>query len=263
MEEFKPVLAKKKKDERLKQKVKSLEESMAELIAKTKALEDCNACSKIKELTDTINELQGKDDSKTTSSAASIEDSEILKGDPSYLKALGDFLKPVVQSNSHWKRCWRASVDGWASTTFHTNCDNKGPTVTIVRVGKYIFGGYANISWTSWSHSGCEWKYDPAAFLFSLVNKPGWQPLKLDQTGEFSAFKYSITTCSSYGPRFGGGDDIRIVDNASSSTKSYSDLGHTYSPPTGYSYKSSFARSFLAGSYNFQPDEVEVFYETT
>lgn len=42
MEEFKPVLAKKKKDERLKQKVKSLEESMAELIAKTKALEDCN-----------------------------------------------------------------------------------------------------------------------------------------------------------------------------------------------------------------------------
>ena len=41
----------------------------------------------------------------------------------------------------------------------------------------------------------------------------------------------------------------------------YSDLGYTYSPPTGYSYRSSFAQSFLAGSYLFNPDEVETFYD--
>ncbi|CAH3143436.1 unnamed protein product, partial [Pocillopora meandrina] len=26
-------------------------------------------------------------------------------------------------------------------------CDGKGPSVTIIRVGKYIFGGYTSYSW--------------------------------------------------------------------------------------------------------------------
>ncbi len=81
--------------------------------------------------------------------AAGLEDSEILNRDDGYLKALGNFLEPVVQSNSQWKRCWRASRDGLAGATFHTNCDGKGPTVTIIRVNKYIFGGYTSVSWTS------------------------------------------------------------------------------------------------------------------
>jgi len=98
-----------------------------------------------------------------------------------------------------------------------------------------------------------------------LVNKPGWQPLKLDQTGQYSSSKsHSIYSCSSYGPIFGAGCDIYIANNAASNTNSYSDLGYTYSPPSGYSYPSSFSQSFLAGSYYyFQPDEVELFYETT
>ena len=37
-----------------------------------------------------------------------------------------------------------------SSTTFHSKCDNKGPTVTIIRVGKYIFGGYTSTSWGKW-----------------------------------------------------------------------------------------------------------------
>ena len=49
--------------------------------------------------------------------------------------------------NSPWKRCWHASVDGWAASTFHSRCDGKGPTVTIISVGKYIFGGYTSMSW--------------------------------------------------------------------------------------------------------------------
>ena len=42
----------------------------------------------------------------------------------------------------------------------------------------------------------------------------------------------------------------------------YSNLGYTYSPPSGYSYGDSFAHSFLAGSYYFHPDEIETFYDT-
>ena len=61
---------------------------------------------------------------------------------------LRNWLAPVAKSvNSLWKRCWRASVDGWAASTFHSRCDGKGPTVTIIRVGRYIFGGYTSLSW--------------------------------------------------------------------------------------------------------------------
>ncbi|XP_020628627.1 zinc metalloproteinase nas-13-like [Orbicella faveolata] len=38
-------------------------------------------------------------------------------------------------------------TDGWESYTFHSKCDFKGPTVTFIRVGNYIFGGYAGVSW--------------------------------------------------------------------------------------------------------------------
>ncbi|XP_078382161.1 uncharacterized protein LOC144664812 [Oculina patagonica] len=198
------------------------------------------------------------------SAASGLEDSEILNKHDGYLKDLGEFLKPAVRSNSQWRLCWRASQDGWAAETFHDYCDGRGPTVTIIRVGKYIFGGYTGISWAS--SNDCQYSYDSAAFLFSLVNKPGWQSLKLDQTENVnyqSYREYSIYSCSSYGPTFGGGHDIYIASYASTSTSSYSNLGYTYSAPSGYSYISSFARSFLAGTFSFQPDEVEVFYETT
>ena len=65
-----------------------------------------------------------------------------------HLTSLSNWLAPVAKGvYSLWKRCWRASVDGWAASTFHSRCDGKGPTVTIIRVGKYIFGGYTSVSW--------------------------------------------------------------------------------------------------------------------
>ena len=65
-----------------------------------------------------------------------------------HLTSLTNWLVPVEQrSTSVWKRCWRASVDDWASRTFHSRCDGKGPTVTIIRVGRYIFGGYTSLPW--------------------------------------------------------------------------------------------------------------------
>ena len=106
------------------------------------------------------------------------------------------------------------------------------------------------------------YQYDSKAFLFSLVNKPGWAPVKLSQSGQHSSNKESIYFDSSYGPTFGGGFDIYIDDYASSNSDSYSNLGYTYSPPSGYN-QSAFARTFLAGTYTFTPDEVETFYETT
>ena len=112
--------------------------------------------------------------------------------------------------------------------------------------------------------SSCGYRYDSKAFLFSLVNKPGWAPVKLTQTGKYRYYRsYSTYSCSSRGPTFGGGHDIRITDYASSNTGSYTNLGHCYAAPSGYSYGNSFTQTFLAGTYRFQPDEIETFYETT
>ena len=80
-----------------------------------------------------------------------LRHSAILGNDDNHLSTLSNWLKPVMQSKfCYWNRCWRASLDGWASTTFHSLCDNKGPTVTIIRVGQYIFGGYTSASWSKW-----------------------------------------------------------------------------------------------------------------
>ena len=71
--------------------------------------------------------------------------------DSKYRDKLNSYLIPVLHSSSRSRfvRCWQAKTDGWAASTFHSNCDGKGPTVTIIRVGSYIFGGYTDVSWYS------------------------------------------------------------------------------------------------------------------
>ena len=108
----------------------------------------------------------------------------------------------------------------------------------------------------------CVDRYDSSAFLFSLVNKPGWAPVKLPA---YRYYEKAIYDCSSFGPTFGGGYGIYIADHAPSSGRSYTYPGYTYSPPSGYSFRDFFTYTFLQGqsTYYFTPDEVETFYETT
>ena len=61
-----------------------------------------------------------------------------------------EYVKQVVGwlgGQFQWQLCYRASVHGWRAKNFHTMCDNKGPTVTIVKVGECIFGGYTDKNW--------------------------------------------------------------------------------------------------------------------
>ena len=41
----------------------------------------------------------------------------------------------------------RASRDQWDSHSFHALCNYREPTVTVVKSGDYIFGGYTERSW--------------------------------------------------------------------------------------------------------------------
>ena len=81
--------------------------------------------------------------------ADGLDDSRILSRDTSKISQLNNWLLPHLRNSlkSYWALCWRASTHGWSSQTFHRRCDGKGPTVTIIKVGSYIFGGYTDKSW--------------------------------------------------------------------------------------------------------------------
>ncbi|XP_015755203.1 PREDICTED: roundabout homolog 2-like [Acropora digitifera] len=106
----------------------------------------CTAASASVFIRETVTSLQIMTQ-KGALSSSSILDSLDIK----YLVKLNSFLAPVLRSSSRSRfvRCWQAKTDGWVAYTFHSNCDGKGPTVTIIQVGSYIFGGYTDLSWSS------------------------------------------------------------------------------------------------------------------
>ena len=46
-----------------------------------------------------------------------------------------------------WSLLFRASDDGKMAVNFHRCCDNKGPTVVLIKHGEFILGGYTSKSW--------------------------------------------------------------------------------------------------------------------
>ena len=76
-----------------------------------------------------------------------FEESEILTSEE-HQQSLKGWL-PATGLEGEWYLLFRASRDGFAAQTFHSKCDNKGPTVTVVKSGANIFGGFTEISWTA------------------------------------------------------------------------------------------------------------------
>ena len=58
-------------------------------------------------------------------------------------------LKSWLPPNATCSLLYRASTNGSTPTDFHRCCDNKGPTLVLIKSGKYIFGGYTSQSWES------------------------------------------------------------------------------------------------------------------
>ncbi len=68
--------------------------------------------------------------------------------------------------NSKVTRLYSGSLDGFKASKFHRLCDNKGPTITLIKstLGRK-FGGFTKQSWESLNGV---YKNDPDAFLFSI-----------------------------------------------------------------------------------------------
>lgn len=60
---------------------------------------------------------------------------------------LKGWLDVVTSPGLRWINCYRTTEHGWNSSTFHSRCDFKGPTVTLIKVDKFVFGGFTDLNW--------------------------------------------------------------------------------------------------------------------
>jgi hypothetical protein len=175
--------------------------------------------------------------------------SQILTGNqPNELIKLCEF-----SPNDKWTLLYRGTRDGFGAQDFHSRCDNKSPTLSICKAheSSYIFGGFTAVNWES--SNNLKYKSDRNAFIFTLTNKDN-QPVKMKV--DPNRHHRAIYCHSEYGPTFGG--DIIIANNANTTMDSFSNLGNIYKHPQ-YAYGTNEAVSFLAGSFEFQLDEIEVY----
>ncbi|KAK3698424.1 hypothetical protein QZH41_001190 [Actinostola sp. cb2023] len=190
--------------------------------------------------------------------------SNILVNRTEYYDLLREWLAPVTGVPTHWATCYHTKNDGWSASTFHSRCNSIGPTITIIKVKDYIFGGYSDKDWRQRSFlDNAKLEYFPyKSFRFRMSGKP----TNHDNLKPFKTKVHYIDNAvygnGGYLPTFGGGHDVHIANNAGSNTNSYTNLGHSYIQLRSYKQGSAKAKNLLAGTYNFQPDEVEVFRQT-
>jgi len=113
-----------------------------------------------------------------------------------------------------------ASTYGDATSSFHSACDNQGPTVVIVETATgNVFGGFTDISWGTVTNNYAQ---STKSFVFSI--RPSMKQYMIKS----SQVKYAVYHNPSYGPTFGrGGHDIYISSGATQNSNSYTS-GNSY-----------------------------------
>ena len=146
---------------------------------------------------------------------------------------------------------YQISKDGASPITFHEKCNNKGPTITIIKTDDgHIFGGYNPISWINEAmYNECD-----DSFIFSLSDGMTIKPIKCPLKKYMK--KYAIKQNENmYSPGWGEVDNADLFISYKNLDNSYSNLGRCYKVP-----KNVDPNSFLAGkSSKWGIQEVEVF----
>lgn len=95
-------------------------------------------------------------------------------------KNLDELLKKKDLNGRKWSLLYQGSRDGFRASNFHSHCDNKPNTLTIVQsTSGNIFGGFTNAHWSSPVIETTQ--YDKSAFIFNLVNNDN-RPLIFEQS---------------------------------------------------------------------------------
>lgn len=147
---------------------------------------------------------------------------------------------------------WAARTQGWSSSNINAAIKNIQATgcgilFVIKSQTGMIFGGFE-----SQVQSFGGYFTDNNAFIYSLDNQIRLNPSIYPQ--------YAFYSTTGYTAAFGGGHDLYLADGAGSNTNSYTNLGHSYTLPSGYSYSTVGAQTLLHGSASqaFQPVDLEV-----
>ncbi len=75
--------------------------------------------------------------------------SELLSGTTIVDNIYDPYLKEWLGDKYSWKLIYRASEHGYTAESFHKYCDDKGPTLIVIKSSEgWIFGGYATESWS-------------------------------------------------------------------------------------------------------------------
>ena len=94
-----------------------------------------------------------------------LENSLIIKKNYSYIENIKNWINS--KNSIKAKLLYRKSIDGDSYETFHKLCDNKGPTLILIKSNEnFIIGGYTPLNWDM----NGEWKVDNDTFLFNLTN---------------------------------------------------------------------------------------------
>ncbi|RMX53479.1 hypothetical protein pdam_00017071 [Pocillopora damicornis] len=165
---------------------------------------------------------------------------------------LGTLLDGAISREGNWYRCFKA-FPGWQGQHFHTACDGKGPTVTIIRVRENIFGGFLDKSWGG--NDG--FINSSKAFIFSLKNLRGLASFKMDIKSDL--WTKAAKQRSQSGPIFGE-TDLVIDSNPTASMESSTDLPNAYQFPSHIDLASDEQDNLLAGRKGFVVDDLETFY---
>eukprot|EP01083_Nonionella_stella_P141023 433727_1 len=160
--------------------------------------------------------------------------------------------KHICQDQFTLSLLYRGSEHGFTAETFHSLCDGKANTLTLVQSEHgNVFGGFTTIPWSS--NTG--WHTDPEAFVFLLRSHSN---MSEDMHSEFHPMVYDINDrwiftavyhekdwCSVFGYC---GNAICIHDHCDQNQDSFSVHCETYATP-----------KTLAGKPQFQVIEYEVF----
>ena len=176
-----------------------------------------------------------------------VTSSKIVK-DATKTGKLQQWVEESINKQVKFELLWQGSRDGFTAAKFHANCNNKGPTVTVIKSEHdQIFGGFTSESWGFAPPGPAENKKDPTAFIYSLSKEVKCAHQLNDN---------SIRDYSGAGPIFGyngGFCDIFINDNCDKPNYNVCNANMTYQLPAGAGH------DYLAGSQWYSVKEIEVY----